>query len=124
VDLALRPAATPALAAWRAHALEREAPLSRRQRAVIARAVAERLGDAAAVRAFADAAPSDALEQALVAMADEVARAPWRLGAGTIAALRTAGLGDAAAIFDALAVATASTTFSRIEVSLSALARE
>ena len=124
IDLAVRPGAAPALGAWRAHVLEREAPLSLHQRAVIARAVAERLGDAAGVKRHADATPKDAVDQALVVLADEVTLAPWALGSATIANLRRVGLTDDAAIFDALSTATSSTTFSRIEVALSALARD
>jgi alkylhydroperoxidase family enzyme len=108
------------LAAWRAHALEREAPLDRHQRAVLAHAVAERLGDAATVWATA-IAPTSRLDEALVAAADEVTLAPWRLGADTVSALRQAGLVTDAAIFDALATAAACTTFSRIRVALAAL---
>ncbi|MBS2028510.1 MAG: hypothetical protein JST54_11440 [Deltaproteobacteria bacterium] len=124
IDLVLRPGASQALAAWRAHALEREAPLSIHQRAVIARAVAERLGDAAGVKRFEAATPNGPLEQALVILANEVTLAPWALGSTTIANLRRVGLVDDRAIFDAISVATSSTTFSRIEVALSALARD
>ena len=46
---------------------------------------------------------------------------PWRLGADTLTALRTAGLADDAAVFDAVATATACTTFSRLTVALAAL---
>lgn len=121
LELACRSGAAESLAAWRAHALLREAPLARDQRAVIAYAVAERLGDAATVRELA-APPSSPLAAALVEAADEVTLAPWRLGAATIARLRAAGLTDDVAVFDALATAAACTTFSRIQVALAALA--
>jgi len=124
LELSLRPGASEALAAWRKHALEREAPLSVRQRSVIARAVAERLGDAAGVQKFSEATPKEELENALVELAHVVTLAPWRLGAETITALRKAGLDGDVAIFDAIAVATACTTFSRITVALAALARD
>lgn len=118
----LRPSVVAPLAAWRSHALLREAPLDRRQRAVIACAVAERLGDAATVQEL-PIAPLSPLDEALVAAADEVTLAPWRLGAETVARLRAAGLQDDASIFDALATASACATFSRIQVALSALSR-
>lgn len=115
--VALRPGVVAPLATWRAHALERAAPLDRRQRAVIAHAVAERLGDFTQ----APAAPGSALDAALVATADEITLAPWRLGAGTVDRLRAAGLQDDAALFDAIATASSCTTFSRIRVALAAL---
>lgn len=118
----LRPSVVAPLAAWRSHALLREAPLSQKQRAVIAHAVAVRLGDAATVREH-DAAPLTQLDEALVAAADEVTLAPWRLGAETVARLRAAGLHDEPVIFDALATASACATFSRIYVALAALSR-
>lgn len=118
----LRPSIVAPLAAWRSHALLREAPLDRRQRAVIAGAVAERLGDAATVQDL-HVAPLSPLEEALVTAADEVTLAPWRLGAETVARLRAAGLPDDSAIFDALATASACAMFSRIQVALSALSR-
>lgn len=117
VEVTLRPGVAAPLSAWRAHALEREAPLDRRQRALIAYAVAERLGDGAPE----PAAPDSALDAALLAMADEVTLAPWRLGAGTVARLREAGLPDEVAQFDAIATAAACATFSRIRVALTAL---
>ena len=113
----LRPGVVEPLAAWRAHALERAAPLDRRQRALIAYAVAERLGDFTTE----PAAPGSALDAALVATADEVTLAPWRLGAGTVDRLREAGLQDDVVLFDAIATAAACTTFSRIRVALAAL---
>lgn len=114
IDVTLRPGVVEPLAAWQAHALSREAPLDRRQRALIAYAVAERLGDFTKE----PAAPGSALDAALVATADEVTLAPWRLGAGTVDRLRAAGLPDEAALFDAIATASACTTFSRIRVAL------
>jgi hypothetical protein len=122
LDLAARPGTASALAAWQTYILEREAPLTRRQRSLIARAVAERLGDVVGAGAH-PAVPESPGESALVALADEVTRAPWRLGAATVASLRAAGLEDELAIFDALAVTSSSTTFSRIRVALAALAR-
>ncbi len=121
LDLGSRPGTAAALASWQTYILERETPLTRRQRSVIAHAVAERLGDVAGVGAH-PAVPEGTLESALVALADEVTRAPWRLGAATVTSLRSAGLEDELAVFDALTVASSSTTFSRIRVALAALA--
>lgn len=118
LELAMRPAAVEALAAWQHHALLRDAPLDRRQRALIRSTVAERLGD----RSVADPiAPASALDEELVRAAEETTLTPWRLGAATVARLRSAGLPDDAAVFDALATAAACTAFSRIPVALAAL---
>lgn len=119
--IGLRAAALPLLEAWQAHVWG-QGPLSRHQRSLIRRTVAECLGDGATVQAL-DVAPASPLDAALVATADEVARAPWRLGAGTVARLRSAGLSDDVEIFDAIATASSCTTFSRIPVALAALNR-
>lgn len=130
LDPGQRAGSAEALAAWRRHVLERDEPLSRRQRALIAQAVAERLGDAAGVRDAAqvlaqagEPAPAldAALDAALVATADAVTLAPWRLGAASVARLRDAGVADEPVLFDAHATASSCTTFSRIRVALAAL---
>ena len=87
LDVAMRPGTTELLSAWREHALHRDAPLDRRQRAVIAHAVAERLGDGAVVRTM-KGVPASPQDEALVRLADEVTLAPFGLGAHTVAHLR------------------------------------
>jgi alkylhydroperoxidase family enzyme len=123
IELELRSGLAEALARWRDHVLERDTELGRPRRHRIARAVAERLGDAATLRELADPGPGDALDQALLAMADQVTLAPWALGAGTVDALRSAGLAEDERIFAALVTATSCTVFSRLEVARRALAR-
>ena len=86
---------------------------------MIARAVAVRLGDAAAPPASA----TSELEHALVELVDAVALAPWRLAPAAYARVRAAGLEDDAAVFDAVATASSCTVFSRIAVALAALGR-
>lgn len=120
LTMELRPGAVQLLAAWRSHTLLRPTPLSRHQRSLISRTVGRCLGDAAAVHTQGGA-PSSALEAALVTTACEVVRAPWRLGANTVARLRGAGLQTDAQIFDAIATASSCVTFSRITVALAAL---
>jgi len=105
--------------AWEQYAVEREAPLTRRQRAVVAVAVAERLGDTTREAV----APESDLEAALVELADVVTLAPWRLGPEAYARVRELGLPDDADIFDAVATASSVGVASRIRVSLAALAR-
>lgn len=105
--------------AWEQYALEREAPLTRRQRAVVAAAVAERLGDTTREAV----APESDLEAALVELAGVVTLAPWRLGPEAYARIRELGLPDDADVFDAVATASSVGVASRIRVSLAALAR-
>ncbi len=119
IDLAAHPSAPSLLSAWRAHALDRDAPLTRRHRTVVAATVAAALGDAT-VGAVAAAGP---LEQALADLATIVTLAPWRLGPAAFAPLRAAGLADDEAVFDAIATASSCTVFSRMAVVLSAFAR-
>jgi hypothetical protein len=120
IELASRAGAVDLLAAWRAHALDRDGgPLGRRQRAVIAHAVAARLGDLT----VAPVEPETELDHALIELADVVTLAPWRLAPRAYDRVRAAGLADDAAVFDAVATASSCTVFSRIAAALAALAR-
>jgi alkylhydroperoxidase family enzyme len=121
ISLADRPETAAAVAAWREHMLERDAPLSRARRALICRTVAESLGDLEGVRGNV-VAPGDALDVAISAYAELLTRAPWRLGAEALAPLRAAGLADEA-LFDLIATAAYATFASRSAVALAALGR-
>lgn len=119
ITLELRPAASEPYAAWQAYALDRDGHLDRRRRGVIARAVADRLGDLRPLGGL----PADELDRALVELADLVALAPWRLGPAAYQPLRALGLADDAQVFDAVATAASCTAFSRIAVALAGFAR-
>jgi hypothetical protein len=119
IELASRTGAVDLAAAWEQYALERDAPLTRGQRALIAAAVAVRLGDSSRT----PLAPESDLDRALVDLADVVTLAPWRLGPAAYTPLRVAGLADDSAVFDAVATASSAGVFSRIRVTLAALAR-
>ena len=119
IDLASWPVALDLANAWEQYGLDRDASLTRHQRAVVAAAVAVRLGDA--TRSSAE--PATELEHALVALADIVTLAPWRLGPPAYAAIRALGLSDDASVFDAVATASTAGVFSRIRVSLAAFAQ-
>lgn len=119
-ELADRENAVELYGAWRAHALDRETPLlDRRRRALIAHAVALRIGDCT----VADAPVIDDLDRALVELADIVTLAPWRLGPAAYGPVRALGLAEDADVFDAVATASSCTAFSRIETVLWAFAR-
>ncbi|MGE0396108.1 MAG: carboxymuconolactone decarboxylase family protein [Kofleriaceae bacterium] len=121
IDPTRRPAAVAAFAAWRSYMYERDAPLSRRQRTVIARWVALWLGDASI--SPPDDLTINPLDDALRELAHVVTLAPWTLSDATFAGLRAAGFDDAA-LFDACTVASSMTVFSRMTVALAALGRD
>jgi alkylhydroperoxidase family enzyme len=121
LSLAARPETFAAAAAWREHALERDAPLSRSRRGLIARTVAQALGDLDGVRQHV-VTPRDGLDVAITTFADLLTRSPWRLGAGALEPLRAGGLDDDG-IFDVIHTAAWATFSSRTAVALSALGR-
>lgn len=121
IDPTRRPAAMAAFAAWRSYMYERDAPLSRRQRTVIARWVAHWLGDASI--SPPDDLTINPLDDALRELAQVVTLAPWTISDATYATLRANGFDDAA-LFDACTVASSMTVFSRMTVALAALGRD
>jgi hypothetical protein len=119
LQLADRENAVELYGAWRAHVLDRTTALDPRRRAVIAHAVAVRIGD----RGVAETPPADELDHALVELADLVTLAPWRLGPAAYTRVRALGLADDAGVFEAIATAASCTAFSRIATVLAAFAR-
>jgi hypothetical protein len=119
IELASRPGAVDLATAWERYSLDRDAPLTRDQRALIAAAVAVRLGDTSKP----PLTPETDLDRALVDLADLVTLAPWRLGPSAYTRVRLLGMADDAAVFDAVATASSMGVFSRIRVTLAALAR-
>jgi len=119
IDIAARPTTAQSLAEWRQYMFHRDAPLTRRQRTLIARWVAHWLGDGGI------SPPNDLtvnpLDDALRALAELVTLAPWRVNDASFADLRAAGFDDEA-LFDVCATASTAGVFSRIAVALSALA--
>lgn len=130
LDLARRPATAAALDAWMAYAARPSPALDAAPRAMIAAHVRRLLGAAtdAATAADADAAavpaptPRAGAERALLALAELITLAPWKLDAAAYAPLRAAGLDDRG-IFDACAVASAAGVRARIDVAVRALGR-
>jgi alkylhydroperoxidase family enzyme len=120
LELSRKPALAAVLADCRTYIMERDAPLSIPERQVIARAVAERLGDAATVRRLMDIKPRTEVDRALERFADVATLAPWRLGHQTFEILRAA-LGSELAAFDAIAVTSFANLSSRLDVALAAV---
>ncbi len=115
--LADREPTAEAFAGWRAYVLEREAPLSRRDRAVLVRAVAASLCDARTVDAYGDAAPRSAREELLGSYAEKLTTTPWRLDEESLVALRGLGLDDRG-LLDVISVASFQNTASRLSLVL------
>jgi alkylhydroperoxidase family enzyme len=103
----------PALASWHAYLFERDAPLSRRERLVVARAAAEELCDAGALARWRDAHPADEREHALAAYAKKLTCTPWAVGAADLTPLRALGFSDGA-ILDAITLTAHQNTFTRM----------
>jgi alkylhydroperoxidase family enzyme len=119
IDLARRPATANAFNEWKHYSFySRDAPLTRRQRTLIARWVATWLGDGGI------SPPTDLtgnpVDEAVRNVAEVVTLAPWQITDATFAPLRERGFDDVA-IFDVCATATSAGVFSRIEVALVAL---
>lgn len=112
--------AQPALERWRAYLIERDAPLSRRERGVLVRAAAAQLCDAGALTRYHDALPEDARQHALAAYATKLTLTPWAVGAADLATLREQGLDDRA-ILDAITIVAHQNTISRMHHGLAAL---
>ena len=121
IDPALRPATVAAMSAWRTYVFNRDAPLTRRQRTVLARWVSHYLGDGGI--SSPDDLTANPIDSALRELAEIVTLAPWQISDATFADLRRQGFDDAA-LFDACAVASSAGTFSRITVALAAMARD
>jgi alkylhydroperoxidase family enzyme len=117
-DLGERAATAKALAEWKSYIFFRDAPLTRRQRTLVARYVAAWLGDGG-ISNPADLT-ANPLDDALRALAEIVTLAPWQLSDASFAPLREAGYDDAG-IFDVCATASSAGVFSRIEVALVSL---
>ena len=121
LDLHDRPETAKAIAEWKTYSFFRDAPLSRRQRTLIARHVAAWLGDGS-ISTPADLT-ANPLDDALKNLAEIVTLAPWQLSDASFEPLRKAGFDDAT-LFDVCATASSAGVFSRIEVALISLGAE
>jgi len=115
-----RPKTTSAVERWRAYLLERDEPLTARERRVLARAAAEDVCDAGAVSRWSDAAPATPRERALAAFAGKLSNAPWQMQESDLAPLRAEGLDDRA-LLHAITVVAGQNAISRMHHGLAAL---
>lgn len=117
LDLGTRRATAEALAAWETALFEREAALSRADRAAIAARVARLLGDGSAAVATTHTLPAP-----IARLAEQLTLAPWQLADASFAEPRVAGASDAH-LFDIAITASTAGVRSRIRTALAALAR-
>jgi len=112
-SLSDRPLTAARFAAWRSHVLDRDAPLGRRERRLVAHAAAIASCDAAGERDLAAGPPDGPRERALIGYAERLSLAPWRLGDGDLVPLREIGLDDRE-LLDLITVASFQNTASRL----------
>jgi alkylhydroperoxidase family enzyme len=115
-----RDAARPLLERWRAYLFERDAPISRRDRLVVARAASEELCDIGAIARWHDATPGDERERALAGYARKLTLTPWAMSAEDLAPLRAHGLSDEA-ILHVITLVAHQNTIARMHFGLAAL---
>lgn len=118
IDLIRRPATAAALAEWKRFIFQRDAPLTRRQRTLLARWVAAWLGDGGI--SSPKELTANPLDDMLRTVAEIITLAPWKLDDHSFDVL-AGSFGDAA-VFDVCATASSQGVFSRIEVALISLA--
>lgn len=94
LPLSLRPATAEAFAGWRDYVHAPAAGLTDRDRAVLARAAAHHLCDAAGVAAHAEGVPATGREERLAAFAEKLTVSPWRMTEADIESLRAEGMAD------------------------------
>jgi alkylhydroperoxidase family enzyme len=97
--------------------LGRDAPLSRRDRAVLVRAVATSLCDATTVEEHEEALPRSGREEVLAAYAAQLTATPWRVDEEALDALRALALDDRG-LLDLISVASFQNTASRLRLVL------
>ena len=111
--LAERPVTHGALKKLREYVFEREMPLTRRERRVVARAAAAALCDTETLAVLAAGLPANEREKGLARFGEKLTLAPWRIGEGDVDAMRSLGLDDRAAL-DVVTVAAFQNMASRL----------
>lgn len=96
-------AMTPAWQHWRQYVFESDAPLTRRERGLLAAAAAEECCDRVRADGLAGYAPHDEREFLLRSFAGKLSRQPWRMDPADLQALRDAGYSEPA-LLHAIAV--------------------
>lgn len=117
LSIELLPAIAGALARWREYVLRETASLSGRDRAVLARAAAYALCDAAGVAEHADGAPGSPREATLAAFAQKLTVTPWRMQEADVLGLRRLGLDDRG-VLQAIAVVGFQNQASRVRLGI------
>jgi alkylhydroperoxidase family enzyme len=108
-------------AAWRGYLLEAEAPLSRRERRLLASVAAEETTDWEGAEAL-DRLERPAGDDLLVGFARKLSRHPWRMTAGDLAQLRAAGY-EEKAVLHVISVVAHQNADSRLAIGLGAISQ-
>lgn len=106
---------------WRGYLLEADAPLSRRERRLLASVAAEETTDWAGAEAL-NRLDRPADDEPLVGFARKLSRHPWRMTAGDLAQLRAAGYPEKA-VLHVISVVAHQNADSRLAIGLSAVSR-
>lgn len=107
--------------AWRGYLLEAEAPISRRERRLLASVAAEETTDWEGAEAL-DRLERPADDEPLVGFARKLSRHPWRMTAGDLAQLRAAGYPEKA-VLHVISVVAHQNADSRLAIGLAAVSQ-
>jgi alkylhydroperoxidase family enzyme len=115
--LSLLPRVSAAWREWRTYLFERDRPLSRAERAAVACAVADALGDAPSSAALRPIANAGGRIEAALPYAVKLTLRQWSATRDDLDALRAAGMDDAA-LLDLVSVIASQNAFSRLELAV------
>ncbi len=114
------PATAAAFGAWHAYIFERDHSISRRDRAVLARAASWATCDATEVEFYGDATARTPREEAFAAFATKLSLTPWRMVESDLGMLRNEGLDDVG-ILDVGSVVSFENAWTRLRMSLAVM---
>jgi alkylhydroperoxidase family enzyme len=107
---------------WRGYVLEAEEPISRRARRLLASVAAEETTDWEGAEALNGLERPEDGDDLLIGFARKLSRQPWRMEAGDLAELRTAGYSEAA-LLHVISVVAHQNADSRLAIGLGAVSR-
>jgi hypothetical protein len=107
---------------WRGYVLEAEEPISRRARRLLASVAAEETTDWEGAEALNGLERPEDGDDLLIGFARKLSRQPWRMEAGDLAELRTAGYSEEA-LLHVISVVAHQNADSRLAIGLGAVSR-
>ena len=103
---------------WREYVFDSDAPLTHRERRVLAAAAAQECCDRLRVDELAEYTPRDTHESTLDTFARRLSRAPWRMNPAELQALRDSGMAEPA-VLHAISVVALQNAESRLAMGVS-----